>query len=473
MAGKPNKKNQNKKKTLVVVSDQNYRALCIARDGGGHAISMRDGATLCYGTEISSEHGTAIPSSAYFEKVVESKQKEYSIRFARLEWTLQKNKKVKVIPQYYENATIGERTLREKYEREKEDIQQWIKGGNIVASETTPICVLSDEEYNQYKFSIPDEHLIDKQLKRYVRNGIHRIKNKNGSVVTIHGYMVQRDVWFYVSQSEVRNKKMAVEQKAEMTIGKTVLQKNTRKPMKISTNQDVLQLRQWLDDNEKTTGNIQPQRAVRTSKNELPKVQPSNQPILSDTISNTNRIYLYSKKCHCSKCQERYGIDTIVDCRARVRTKKNELVPITVQFCRGCGHFFINYETYQGYNKQYGGLKFKCVLDVSYVPGKSPDVGFAEDSFLSRNGYSVSANVPRSYRQSALAHILDTRIATKHEVIEKITEFINLRRNNPAMNGAVSRWKEDIAFVSNYRIGSQLDVGEKQIVQAGTIKQKT
>ena len=155
-----------------------------------------------------------------------------------------------------------------------------------------------------------------------------------------------------------------------------------------------------------------------------------------------------------------------------MRTKKNELVPITVQFCRGCGHFYINYETYQGYNKQYGGLKFKCVLDVSYASGKNPDVGFAEDSFLSRNGYSVSANIPRSHRQSVLAHILDTHIATKHEVIEKITEFINLRRNNPAMNGAVSRWKENIAFVSNYRIGSQTDVGEKKIVQAGKIKRK-
>lgn len=130
----------------------------------------------------------------------------------------------------------------------------------------------------------------------------------------------------------------------------------------------------------------------------------------------------------------------------------------------------MNYQVYKSYNKKYGGLKFHCKVNTVSLSNK-PEEGldFAKDSFLSRNGYSVKESVPSASRRTVLARILDEHIATKQEIIEKITEFINLRRNDHSMAGAIVRWEEDISFVADYRTGSQNDIGEHEICQAGRI----
>ena len=60
-------------------------------------------------------------------------------------------------------------------------------------------------------------------------------------------------------------------------------------------------------------------------------------------------------------------------------------------------------------------------------------------------------------------------MATKHEIIEKITECINSNTGNRHMANAISRWEEDIEFVADYDSNTQLDVGEREIEQKGRI----
>ena len=180
-------------------------------------------------------------------------------------------------------------------------------------------------------------------------------------------------------------------------------------------------------------------------------------------------IYLFSKKCHCSNCDNEGNPRNIYDNIALVKAKTVFGVPITVQCCGWCGRVYMNYQMYKAYDQKYGGLEFRAEVVVSEAVNATDGLGFSADSFLSRNGYSVKEDVPKSTRREVLANILDGNIATKQEIIEKITEFINLRRNDPKMDGAIARWEEDIAFVADYKASRQDNIGEHEIHQAGKI----
>lgn len=119
-------------------------------------------------------------------------------------------------------------------------------------------------------------------------------------------------------------------------------------------------------------------------------------------------------------------------------------------------------------NRKYGGLKFNCELDRSYI-SRGANIGFADDSFLSRAGYSVKASVSQRKRQVILAELLDSGQATKWEITEKISEFIKLRRGNPDMANAIACWEEDIAFVADYNAKNQPKAGRAAFKQGGKI----
>lgn len=133
-----------------------------------------------------------------------------------------------------------------------------------------------------------------------------------------------------------------------------------------------------------------------------------------------------------------------------------------------CGSLYLSYETYKVYDRRYGGLKFRCELDVSDIP-RGEQLKLSAQSFLGQNGYSVEEGISIEERHRTLARLIDNTIATKHEIIEKITEIININTGNRHMANAISRWEEDIEFVADYDSNTQLDVGEREIEQKGRI----
>jgi hypothetical protein len=203
----------------------------------------------------------------------------------------------------------------------------------------------------------------------------------------------------------------------------------------------------------------------------LAKYQPIDGVNLSYGLPQDKKVNLYSLFCHCSACIEKYGTDTIVDCNALVATRKGALERVTVQFCQGCGRYFMNYATFEAYNKRYGGILCECTF--SNVNGQyENEFGFAPDSILSRCGYSVKAEISQDERQCILQFILDSGRASKWELQELMSRFINIRMNMPSMQGAIERWKEDIAFVADYKADAQTDVGIATIKQVGKIAPK-
>lgn len=214
------------------------------------------------------------------------------------------------------------------------------------------------------------------------------------------------------------------------------------------------------------------ERAEREKRfGKLAKFHPIEGVNLSYGLSQDKKVHLYSLFCHCSACIEKYGTDTIVDCNALVATRKGALERVTVQFCQGCGRYFMNYATFEAYNKRYGGILCECTF--SNVNGQyENEFGFAPDSILSRCGYSVKAEISQDERQCILQFILDSGRASKWELQELMSRFINIRMNMPSMQGAIERWKEDIAFVADYKADAQTDVGIATIKQAGKIAPK-
>lgn len=189
-------------------------------------------------------------------------------------------------------------------------------------------------------------------------------------------------------------------------------------------------------------------------------------PNLSDE-TRLRSLLLYSNKCSCTKCKKIWNQDTVKDQEAVVMTKTGEEVTINVQHCDSCGQFFMNYESFKAYENLYGALK----LNVSFsrdVPEEQFETNFAVDSVLSRHGYSVRAGIPKTTRQKVLMRILDENVASKHEVIKLITQFIKI--NKYRFPDACRKWQEDIIFVNQYRIDEQANVGLLYLEQGGKIR---
>lgn len=68
-------------------------------------------------------------------------------------------------------------------------------------------------------------------------------------------------------------------------------------------------------------------------------------------------------------------------------------------------------------------------------------------------------------RQTVLAYILDSGRASKHEILELITRFIQIRHTR--MPAACKRWEEDLLFVSRYQIQRQPQVKGLTFRRAG------
>lgn len=186
------------------------------------------------------------------------------------------------------------------------------------------------------------------------------------------------------------------------------------------------------------------------------------------TLSACDSIFIYAKKCSCQKCQRKFDRDTITDRKATVLTKSDNPVDVNVQFCMGCGRYFMNLKSFYTYQKLYGDLKISLHFETN-IPYDTDDIwiNFARDSVLSRNGYNVKAGTSRETRQEILCRILNEGFATKHEVITLLTQFIQLHQT--AKPEACARWREDLLFVNQFEIYRQDDAGKKELLQGARI----
>ena len=385
------------------------------------------------------------------------------------------NKQEKIV---YQGISSNEKeTIRKLDEEYAKAEARWENPKPFLVSSKTPVCILASSDVRRYFQHVAK--LKGKEVQ--VHSARHSIALKNQEMAELRGFVVRGKNFFAVS-AQVFLGVGEVELKQDFPINPGTLSGMFGVSMRIIINTHTNAVYELLKNeekrleergqNKKEGPGKAPEKFAppKPSSTIVQNHQTWHSPLnLSFDLSGDKKIQLYSQKCHCSKCSGRLLYDPVIDCTAKVSTKSGQTVPVTVQYCTGCGSFFMNYATYKSYDKKYGGLKFRCRVEAGDLAKMDKDSSFADDSFLSRNGYNVNASTPRSQRQAALARILDRGIASKYEVTEKISEFINLRKNNPHMADAIDRWEEDIAFVAGYKIREQADVGKREFEQKGKI----
>lgn len=199
----------------------------------------------------------------------------------------------------------------------------------------------------------------------------------------------------------------------------------------------------------------------------LPYEQEARRPI--NLSEHGKKVLIFAKKCHCAQCFKKYKKHTIVPRTAKVFSASGYMVDVTVMFCAGCGQYYMGYESFKRYKKEYGRLLFECELSNELQHSYPAFGDFSPDSVLSRWGYSVKKDTPKEHRQAILSFLLDTGRIHKFEVVEMIKGFISLRENQPKFKDACERWREDILFINNYRIKGQNVVYGLTFKQGGKI----
>jgi hypothetical protein len=206
--------------------------------------------------------------------------------------------------------------------------------------------------------------------------------------------------------------------------------------------------------------------SAATEKPSLHKIAPSivklpfafSEKEIPNLSSESKVVSVYARKCHCKRCRDKYGVETIRNRTAVISTVAGDVVEVNVMFCAGCGRYFMNYTSFQMYRRTHGGLLLEYRFTGELAENNSAEYNFAPDSILSRCGYTVQHGVSEAYRRAVLRYILDSGKATKREIIELITGFIDLREYNPMYDGACARWRSDIFYVNQYRIQEQKKV---------------
>ena len=149
--------------------------------------------------------------------------------------------------------------------------------------------------------------------------------------------------------------------------------------------------------------------------------------------------------------------------------KKKELT-ISAGYCPECRAYFILESTYQELKRRGHILCKVCdnreFEKLHYVQNNN---GFAnsQESLLMLYGYSVSQTkgLTARHRQAILAMLIDEQIMTRVEIVSYLDYFIRIRRRQPSMSMAISKWTEDKAFVENYWLQSNRVVKVNRITR--------
>lgn len=165
----------------------------------------------------------------------------------------------------------------------------------------------------------------------------------------------------------------------------------------------------------------------------------------------TSEIYVYSQRCRCFSCYEEYGFDSIISICAGIplADKRKVLVDIDLQKCTRCGKYFIDGQSLEQYEKQYGKLQIyrHMVYDYDLHVHCGDEVLYNSDSILSRNGYSTKLD--KGTRRMILIRMMRNGI-NKAEIKDKLSEFISFRGKR--FPNASVIWQDDLRFVNDYNL---------------------
>jgi len=168
-------------------------------------------------------------------------------------------------------------------------------------------------------------------------------------------------------------------------------------------------------------------------------------------------IYKGQTSCHTRKHE-------MVSATAVMTGRNNSEIKLNVEYCPHCKKFFMSYTVYESYREKYGMLLGKLRMDSASTSG-IVDVVLSEYSPLKLNGYSVSQQdgYSRYDRQYILSKVIEKGALLKSEVVRYLEYFINMNGRRIGNEIAISKWKQDLEFVLQYKIAEQDEYEIKHI----------
>lgn len=148
----------------------------------------------------------------------------------------------------------------------------------------------------------------------------------------------------------------------------------------------------------------------------------------------------------------------IICVNAQIPNAYGKTASLNVNYCSDCKRFFISYEEYSHYLKQYGTLLIKIILLQNDLYSDY-DNDLAAASPLKLCGYSVSmeAGLTTVARQNLLTTVIHNGIMKKFEVIRYLNWFITMQGSKFGNEIAKMKWEEDLRFVRELDCDTQSD----------------
>ncbi len=92
--------------------------------------------------------------------------------------------------------------------------------------------------------------------------------------------------------------------------------------------------------------------------------------------------------------------------------------------------------------------------------------GWNQQSKINQYGYNVNSqrNLSSQQRQTILASLIEADIVKRNIIINHIEWMIQTNEKRPTHKQAIQKWKEDVEFVKNYKIGNLSNVIIEQLI---------
>ncbi len=170
-------------------------------------------------------------------------------------------------------------------------------------------------------------------------------------------------------------------------------------------------------------------------------------------------IYYYKARTRCDIHKH-----NVVSATAIVRTSKFENVPINVDHCLDCNKHYVNKVSLDCYELKYGEIYACKQNQINKSNFNESGTRFYdrrnEQSILANYGYSVSRlrNLSSRQRAKILLRVIEMGAMSKPQIIDHIEYLIKERSDRNNMKTAISKWKEDLRFINNYKMNNQMVV---------------
>ena len=126
------------------------------------------------------------------------------------------------------------------------------------------------------------------------------------------------------------------------------------------------------------------------------------------------------------------------------------MLAISTHYCENCRRYLIGSQSLSLF-REFGGDFIAQIYRLN--PGSEYCFDALGESKLHKLGYNViDGNLSKSERENILMFVIESRQLTFFEVVATIEQNIIRFENNPRMQKAVTKWRNDLQFINTYAL---------------------